>query len=404
MKHIWTFFAIVVITPVVQSQVRVSAGANYTCAITPTTGRVFCWGLNNRGQLGTGSTVDDLSTPTAIRIPRRPLNERITSFIDISAGYQHACALTTDGKIFCWGDNVHSQLGADTPDFTRVPRLVQWPFASAIPTTFQQLSAGGDHTCALAAGKVYCWGGGAGGQLGNGMNPISSSVPMSVSLPRKVTQVSAGWLHTCALTDAGEVYCWGVNNHGQLGDGTKTIRNSPVKIDSTLAFVSISAGMGFHTCGVAKNGQAYCWGFNDRGQMGNGTVGGEDSLVPSAVVDVKGFASISAGERHNCAKKSSDISFPPNLPAAEQVYCWGTNASGELGNGTPSLNEPSPTAVRIDPSRFGTVRFLSAGFEHTCVRTSRRTTLCWGSNGSGQIGDGTKTNRPRPTVVAGLPD
>ena len=298
----------------------------------------------------------------------------------ISVGASHTCALTPTGQAYCWGLNTSGQLGNGT--IGTGTRMV--PTAVAGGLTFASISAGRAHTCALTpTGQAYCWGSNISGQLGDGTT-TNQFVPTAVAGGLTFASIGAGATdETCALTPTGQAYCWGSNTFGQLGDGTTTRRLMPTAVAGGLTFASISAG-GNRVCALTPRGQAYCWGNNGSGQLGDGTTS-SSQMVPTAVAGGLTFASISAGFSHTCA-----------LTPTGQAYCWGINGSGRLGDGT-TTNRLVPTAVA------GGLTFasISAGFSHTCGIAMTGQAYCWGLNQSGQLGDGTTTTRLVPTAVIG---
>jgi alpha-tubulin suppressor-like RCC1 family protein len=201
-----------------------------------------------------------------------------------------------------------------------------------------------------------------------------------------VLRLGAGNLHTCGLTPGGAVYCWGVNGLGELGDGTQTDRLTPaaVAMPTGMTFASLSTG-GDHTCGRTPTGAAYCWGDNASGELGDGTQ--TNRLTPVAVTLPAGvtFASLSAGRLHTCG-----------LTPGGAIYCWGLNGFGELGDGTQT-DRLTPVAVAMPTGM--TFASLSAGGDHTCGLTPTGAAYCWGDNGFGELGDGTQTNRLTPVAV-----
>src|SRR5436309_2831529 len=197
-----------------------SAG-DHTCAVT-TVGASYCWGFNSAGQLGDGTT-DRKSRPVLVIVPAG------VRFAAVSAGGDHTCGVTAGGTAYCWGCNNDGQLGDGTTASSATPVLV----AAPVGVTFAQLSAGGEHTCGRTdAGAVYCWGQNGSGQLGDGTIPFNRTTPTAVAAPQGVVfaHVSAGWNHTCAMTAAGAGYCWGSNVGGELGDGTFVTSPVPVQI------------------------------------------------------------------------------------------------------------------------------------------------------------------------------
>jgi len=256
------------------------------------------------------------------------------------------------------------------------------------------LSLGSHHSCALtSAGAVKCWGLNSGGQLGNGTNVNSSAAVDVNGLGTGVIAISAGTFYTCALTSAGAVKCWGANNRGQLGDGTTTAKNVPTDVSGLgSGVVAVSAG-GHHSCALTSAGAVKCWGYNNVGQLGDGT-----TTTRSVPVDVSGLGSgvvaVSAGgtyatgdQYHSCA-----------LTSAGAAKCWGFNSSGQVGDGSNTTR-----SVPVDVSGLGAgVAAVSTGFQHSCALTSAGTAKCWGYNTYGQLGDGTSTGKNVPVDVSGL--
>ena len=201
------------------------------------------------------------------------------------------------------------------------------------------------------------------------------------SLPPPVASVGAGSIHTCSLTVTGDAYCWGFNDFGQLGDGSTNGSLTPVLVSGGIRFSSIST-RGGHTCGVTPVGDAYCWGENFRGQLGDGTT--INRLTPVLVSGGLSFASVSTAFSGTCG-----------VTTVGDAYCWGENFSGQLGDGT-TINRLSPVPVA------GGLTFASLSTEsHTCGVTTAGDTYCWGDNRGGMLGDGTTTDRLTPVRVAG---
>jgi alpha-tubulin suppressor-like RCC1 family protein len=286
----------------------IAAGDSFACALLPD-GSVQCWGDIAYATEGTGSTSQSL-TPVAV-----PGLRGVTA---ISAGFDFACALLPDGSVQCWGD-----VEWDGP--------ASW---SSVPVAVSGLSgvtaiSAGNPSCALlAGGSVECWGGDLWGQLGDDRN-IETSTPVVVSGVSDATAVSSGSPFACVLRSGGTVTCWGDNEYGEVGNGP------PTDVDVTFAPVSgltgvtaISAGYEF-ACAVVSGGTVECWGFNDCGQLGEGVKMGQTcygfpcSEVPVVVTGLSGVTAVSAGLESTCA-----------LLATGSVECWGYNEYGELGDGT----------------------------------------------------------------------
>jgi alpha-tubulin suppressor-like RCC1 family protein len=349
----------------------ISAGASHSC-IALSDGQVECWGSNHYGQLGDGTTTDS-STPVPVG--------GITNASSVSAGADHSCALLSDGTVKCWGRNNAGQLGNGTTTDSSTPVSV-----STI-TTAIAISAGDYQTCALlSAGTVECWGLNHDGQLGNGAT-TDSSIPVSVSTITTATAVSAGDFHSCALLTGGTVDCWGSNNYGQLGNGTTTGSSTPVPVSTIATATSVDAGVG-HTCARLTGGSVDCWGRNDLGQLGNGTTTGSPTPVP--VSGITTASAVSAGNGPTCALLSTGA-----------IECWGFNLYGALGNGTTT---DSSTAVLVKavtkpPWVFSAV---SAGGNQTCAILSDGAVACWGQDDVGQLGDYSNTNSSTSVGVDGL--
>jgi alpha-tubulin suppressor-like RCC1 family protein len=268
------------------------------------------------------------------------------------------------------------------------PRAIK---TGAVPSvralgTYTAIAAGWFHTCALTAGGVKCWGANWDGQLGDGTT-TGRTTPVDVSgLTSGVAAIATGSYHTCAVTTGGGVKCWGYNNYGQLGDGTTTDRNTPVDVSGLTSGVAAIAAGESHTCALTAGGGVKCWGRNSGGQLGDGTT--TDRTTP---VDVSGLtsgvAAIAAGGYHTCA-----------LTAGGGVKCWGRNSYGQLGDGT-TTNRNTP--VDVSGLTSG-VNAIAAGSYHTCALTMDGGARCWGHNLYGQLGNGKSGYHTIPVDVSGL--
>ena len=364
----------------------VSAGNFHTCAVT-LDGDVWCWGANNSGQIGTGTTSDDpVLGPQQVKTPVS------VEFTEVSAGGDyHTCAVTTDGGVWCWGAGGLFVGNGTSGDDVLTPVKAKIP-ESVVVTG---ISAGSYHTCAVTAdGGVWCWGSNGVGQVGNGtqVGPVLEPEKVTALVGYNVTGITAGYAHTCAMTADGGVWCWGHNDYGQVGNRTQigpvlvpskvTALDVPqleVAADAALKdgynVTEIAAG-GYHTCAVTADGGVWCWGANWGGQVGNGTQVGP-VLEPEKVTELDGYnvTGISA-DPHTCA-----------VTADGGVWCWGDNGSGQIGDGTqvgPVLDPEKVTA--LDGYN---VTEIAAGGGHTCAVTADGGVWCWGNNNKGQIGYGT---------------
>lgn len=320
----------------------------------------------------------------------------------ITTGESHTCALLKDGTVYCWGNNCDGQLG----DGTQASACgmigggnVPW---TATPVQVKNLSAvtaltsGYRHSCAISGGRVYCWGYGNDGQLGNGTSGSEyiSSTPVAVSDITNATSLAAGEKFTCALLDDATVKCWGNNDNGELGDGTANSKNTPVTVvsDTNVSVplsqvTSIVAGS-THACAVQAGGSSVCWGLNSFGQLGSGD--NESGLGPIST-KLSNVSELSASYENTCARLSD-----------RSMTCVGCGYFGELGTGTKdnSFNAVSP--ILPPPAE---VDSIALGQSYTCaILSSDKSIMCWGLNWAGQLGVGYQSDEPvlSPAPVTGF--
>jgi alpha-tubulin suppressor-like RCC1 family protein len=348
-------------------------GENHTCTLT-SAGGVKCWGYNGNGQLGTGDTAN--------RLVAADVSGLTAGVKAIGAGPDFTCALTTAGGVKCWGANIFGQLGSGNTTQQLTPVNVV-----GLTSGVAAISLGYYHACALTdAGAVKCWGLNDDGQLGNGSTTRQSS-PVSVSgLASGVSAIEVGNGHSCALLAGGGVKCWGDNYYGQLGNGNTTDQWSPVSVSGLASGTAAVSGGGSHTCALTTGGGVKCWGLNSSGQLGTGNT--TQQLTPTDAVGLaSGVAALSAGSDHTCA-----------FTTAGGAKCWGNNSSYKLGRQGSPL-----TAADVDGLTSGGYAIV-AGSVHTCAITSlKRSIRCWGSNGWGQLGNGGQgADLLKPAPVSGF--
>ncbi len=296
----------------------------------------------------------------------------------VSARRYFACARLGNGTARCWGFNYVGQLGDGT---TVTPRLT--PVAVTGLTDAMDVVVGDSHACArLADGTVRCWGLNENGQLGDG-SFSNSSTPVTVSGLSTVVELALGWDHTCARLADGTARCWGRNTGGQAGDGYTSNLNIPTLVSGIAGAVSVAAG-DQHTCAVLSDGTARCWGVNNQGQLGDGT--NTRRLTPAQVSGLSTAVEVAAGFNHTCARLSDGT-----------AKCWGYNSSGQLGNGT-TTNSNVPVAV----TGLAGADDLVLGYSHSCARLTDGTLRCWGHNSSHELGDGSTAQRTTPVAVLNL--
>ena len=371
---------------------QVSAGLEHTCAIR-TSGRLYCWGSDQYGQLGNGpATTDDQLAPVEVA-------GGATNWASVTAGGYHTCALKTNGKLFCWGYDGEGELGNGGNNTNRdIPVAVA---ARATTVLWKAVDAGNSHTCAIRTnGRMYCWGLNGNGQLGNNDPNTDQSVPVPVTeSAQSWTSVSAGGSHTCGILST-RLFCWGRGADGELGRGTLD-RPVPTEVnDHTDRWIAVSAGAA-HTCairglpdGYTDMGRLFCWGNDGAGQIGDGGTVGENHPTPTAeATGNTHWISVTAGDYQTCAR----LKTAPG--AGGTLLCWGSDSDGQLGNGpSPSTNQPAPVGVAGGANTWSAV---SAGGFHTCALKTSGRLFCWGFDENGALGDGgTPTSKPSPSQVA----
>lgn len=364
-------------------------------------GLLRCWGLNNAGQLGYGNTTNvgtDVLPVTPTRTVPLGAGRTVRS---VSAGDDSTCAVLDTGSVRCWGNNESGNLGlGSTTDLGDNEAITSAP---AVPLgagrTARAVAVGESHTCAiLDTGAVRCWGQGAVGALGNGSSAdIGDDEPASAGPTvdlggRTARAITAGSGHTCAILDNGAVRCWGFNGFGEIGLGQGTGYhlgdNEPVASRPTIDLgpgrtaTAIAAG-GNHTCAVLDDGTLRCWGRNDHGTLGLGAVGNVgDNESPSALPPVylgpgRTAVAVDTGEKNTCV-----------LLDDATVRCWGDNTWGQLPTNAPVVGDDELPV--LPPVALGRpVRAVSVGTEAICVTRDDARAYCWGRGASGRLGNGT---------------
>lgn len=361
----------------------IAIGEHFVCGLA--NGDVYCWGNGRFGELGIGEGDVQSLVPTG---PLAHMND----IVSIRANRGFACALESGGKVACWGNNVHGQLGDGSKNNRHEPVYVHG-ISDAI-----HIATGYQHACAVTrSGHLYCWGENADGQLGKNEGGIYTR-PQRVSGVSRPVQVEAGTASTCARLKNGHVECWGVNAYGELGRGVgpdklkRSYRPSRVKDVSQAVDLS---GYADHYCAVTESGEVACWGGKtdlsprelrrrDRRLDANLPV---EPLPDVGAVDevpgITGITHVAVGKEYSCA-----------LEEAGQVYCWGENTYAQHGSGSQSdRDDPSPMAGVTNASR------VRAGSRNTCVIVSDGRTLCSGANKQGEIGNGGTSTALTPKQV-----
>jgi alpha-tubulin suppressor-like RCC1 family protein len=317
------------------TSVRVTCG--HALALT-STGQVLAWGRNGDGELGDGSTGPDSATPVQVVLPAG------TTVKAVRAGCAYSLALTSTGTVLAWGSNQDGQLGNGTVggSSSGTPSPVRLPDGTIV----KAISAGDNHALALTStGRIYAWGANSKGQLGIGIFGSSTGIPIRVMLPARttVTSVSAGSDFSLAMTANGRALSWGINFSGQLGNGrTGSGTDHPVRVElpKGTRVRGLIAGCA-HTLALTATGKVLAWGLNQAGQLGNGarlTAGGhQDTPVKVRLPKRTTVRAVSAGCEHSLA-----------LTATGRLLAWGLNGQGQLGQGGPPFSASStPARVKL---------------------------------------------------------
>jgi alpha-tubulin suppressor-like RCC1 family protein len=376
------------------TDVTAIAGSFYYSLALKNDGTVWAWGYNGNGQLGNGTTTDS-------NYPVKVLG--LTGITKIAVGDDHSLALKSNGTVWAWGWNRYGQLGNGTYTSSNVPVQV-----SGL-TGVTAIAGGGIYSLALKNdGTVWTWGYNGDSQLGNGTTN-NSNVPVQVSRLTRIKAVAVDDDRPLALKDDGTVWAWGHNpgnktrnkgpvqvpddkkqtlvnklNEAREEASGKKVATKPDEIDRSEFVKVISQGRLRHTLALKNDGTVWAWGWNDYGQLGNGTKA--DSNVPVQVSGLTDVTAIAGGYFHSLALKSDGT-----------VWAWGSNANGELGNGTDTDSN-----VPVQVSGLTGVTAIAGGSFHSLALKNDGTVWAWGDNLDGQLGDGTQDSSNIPVQVSGL--
>jgi len=364
----------------------ISAGRTHTCAVS-SIGQAVCWGNNQSGQIGAASFIERNSK--TVLVPSLVEN-LLDDVLSISTGWQHSCAIRAGDGAYCWGYNLRGVLGDGTTASRRgVTRVI------GLPPGIVAVSAGEYHTCVLTeSGGVVCWGRNSSGAVGDGTTDDRILPTPVIGLSSGIVAISAGNGFNSAVKSSGEVLCWGSNQWGCLGDGTMPIRPVPGPVVGLRSpMLAVSSGS-TNVCALDSDNGVVCWGGHRERSAGVGT--DTDRHAPRGVGGLEsGVAQVSVGSAHACA-----------VTRQGAALCWGHNKYGQLGDGTTTDRDVPTQVGGLEPN----VVSISAGAHHTCAIRASGAALCWGSNGigrfgdgHGRLGDGSTTDRLVPTPVVGYP-
>jgi len=349
---------------------KVFAGDSFAAAINANN-KLFMWGINDHGQLGTrgnGSTINR-SSPLQVGI-------ETVSYSMVAAGDSFSMGIQANtGHLFAWGENNAGQLGQNNTINTSSPVQIgseQW----------LTVQAGQSHVIAIKQnGTLWAWGGNSVGELGDGTTVLKSS-PIQIGTANNWFTISSEPLgrFTLALTTANQLYGWGENNQGQIGQVNTTNYSSPIVIHSTSSWTAISAGR-YHSMAISTANKLFGWGYGTTGQLGDASTQSKSSPTQ---VSLSNWKTVDCGESHVLALNTSD-----------ELYAWGYNGQGQLGlNNT--TNQSVPQAVGSN-----TWKFINAGYRGSSGILTNGDLYLWGQNDYGQLGDNTVVNKSSPTVLAG---
>jgi alpha-tubulin suppressor-like RCC1 family protein len=351
---------------------KIAAGRYHTCGVK-SNGEVWCWGLNSVGQLGAASQSFSSNVPLKV--------SGTQTFVSVSVGDFHTCALASDAGVYCWGNNNTDVLGTTTTESCGTITCSRSPIRSAGTTTFLGVAAGAAHTCALDSNSAaLCWGYNVLGEIGSTTYATSTSSPVTVPGGKTYTSIVAGYRFSCGLDTAQALYCWGYGDDGELGtlavssciygSASYLCSATPIAAGTSEKFTQIAAGTAFG-CGLASTSNVLCWGYGRDGEIGNGAL--QNAGTPIAIKLAGPWSSVATGSFHACA-----------LRASGAAYCWGLNNYAQLGDGSKVYANPEPQAVTGGKSFTQIV----AGANHTCGLLADGSVWCWGSDGAGQLGRG----------------
>jgi alpha-tubulin suppressor-like RCC1 family protein len=366
------------IEALIVSSALIALGPAHSSAGATTGTSLYAWGYNNAGQLGDGTSTDDHSPEMITLAPG-------VTPTAISAGTYDSLAIGSDGNLYAWGYNNAGQLGDSTTTDHHSPEMIT--LAPGVTPT--AISAGAFHSLAIGSnGRLYAWGSNDQGELGDGTTTEHDS-PEVITLASGVTPtaIAAGYYHSLVIGSDGNLYAWGYNEIGQLGDGTTTEHDSPevITLASGVTPTAISAAY-YHSMAIGSDGNLYAWGDNINGQLGDGTTTNRAS--PELITLASGVTpnTISAGGLSSLA-----IGSDGNL------YAWGENGNGQLGDGT-TIGRASAEVITLAPGVTPTAE-ISAGYDHNLDVGSDGNLYAWGQNNAGQLGDGTTTDQHSPEVL-----
>lgn len=370
------------------AQLQAAVSSNQVCDVTPIVstgltsyaltgnGDLYAWGDNTESDFGDGTTT---STTSADIIGQQ------WDFLS-SSGVNYACGIK-GGRLYCWGSRGNGKIGdgGATAGTQPIPIAVAGDYSD-----WSYVYGANGHVCGIRSGIAYCWGNGTEGEMGDGSTNTSNPSPVLVSGGFTDWQkVAGGSISNCAIRGSGLIYCWGTNSAGNLGDSTAANHFTPAVVSGGFTDWTQVTGASWTHCGLRATGQAYCWGANPNGQIGDNSTTSRQTPteVNGAHTD---WSQISLGAVNGCGIRGG------------VAYCWGNNSNGQLGNGT-TTNSLIPVAVGGGFTTWTTIASGRATASYpSCGMLDNGKYYCWGGNNLGQLGDSTTTERTTPVEVTGV--
>ncbi|MCI9446707.1 MAG: hypothetical protein HFH36_04805 [Lachnospiraceae bacterium] len=338
---------------------NVYLGEDHSAALTET-GDLYCWGSNTSGEIGNGKT------EYSVELPQKTLDHVSSA----SLGWYHSAAITEDGSLYCWGSNWYQQIGNGSEEEAQAEPVKVLDHVSSV-------SLGDNHSAAITEdGSLYCWGYNEYGQVGNGTT-VNQSTPVKVL--ENVSSVLLGYESSMALTETGDLYCWGHNHVGQVGNGSEAeIQAEPVKVMENVSS-AVTSPDGYHSAALKENGDLYCWGYNNYGQVGNGEINQQQGTPVKVMENV---LSVSLGDQHSAA-----------ITENGSLYCWGDNQHRQIGSGSEENTQAEPVKVMENAA------CVSLGGSASAAVDQNGDLYCWGYNNYGQVGNDTTQTQAIPVKV-----
>jgi alpha-tubulin suppressor-like RCC1 family protein len=346
---------------------QVATGTFHTCALRShdASGQLWCWGLDNHGELGIGSTKNQ----------RRPVRvPGADDWSSVTAGHDDSCGIRTDGSLWCWGYDGHGQLGdGGTADVSRPEQIGSARWLTVVGNPGMVHTSNDAHTCGIRSDHtMWCWGQNNAGQLGLGTR-TDELLPTQVGTDDDWQALDAGNLGTCAVRTDATMWCWG---RAFYGDADQSDRTVPTRIGSASDWATVATS-GYQTCGLKTDQTLWCWGANSHGAVGNGTT----HIVKNPLqIGTAHWTDIDTGVATTCGTQQATL------------WCWGEGPNASL-----KLLRPSPTEVTAGPAQWASD--TSVSFRHGCAVGGNASLWCWGADNHGQLGDGSHLNERLPVVV-----